>query len=94
MINKGSNKRETGVVTIIQSSIAQTGKNRCSIKIIKRKSEKAKSCNTHGRSAIILNDSPTRDYADCNTRRALAVAVNSVLRVPSRESYGYLLAQP
>ena len=59
------------------------------IRAEKGKGRKAK---PDSRSAIILDGSPTPDYADRNTRRVLAVAVNSAQRVSRRQLYGYLLA--
>ena len=58
----------------------------------KRKDREAEPGNPDCRSAIILNDSPTPDYADRNSCRVLGVAVNSALRVARQQPYGYLLA--
>ena len=78
--------------TIIQNFRPQAGTNCHAIRAEKGNGRKAESGKTDSRSAIMLNDTRTPDYADCNTRRVLAVVVNSAMRVARRQPYGYLLA--
>ena len=78
--------------TIIQNFRPQAGTNCHAIRAEKGNGRKAESGKTDSRSAIMLNDTRTPGYADCNTRRVIAAAASSALRVVRRRPYGYLLA--
>ena len=78
--------------TIIQNSRAQAETSCHAIRAEKGKGRKAESGDNGSRSGLFLNNTPTRDYADRNTRIVFTVAMNSTPRVSRRSPNIYLLA--